>query len=277
LDWLLDGATPGQGSARAMVLVEDHLRPRLPGGTLELVRDVLVDEIGRVFDSADRRLVHLNVGWLAQRPVLTLRLVDRPSEGPSASASIDVGRPVPERHRDLVASWPGDEVGRLQLPVLLEDQPVAPAEAPQHVDSVPRLDLCVQLPRETVSVPVVRRLAAHALRAFGVHEEDVEDVQLAITEACANVIDHAAETDSYEVRIELAADRCAITVLDQGTGFDAGEVSHTPEDHSEGGRGLTLMRALVDNLAFRSEPRAGAEVHMVKSLRYDPESPLRRQ
>jgi serine/threonine-protein kinase RsbW len=278
VDWLLDGVPPGQGSARAMALLEDHLTHQLAGGLMEPVREVLGDEIGRVFDNAGGRLVHLNLSWHSQRPVLSVRLVDRPAGGSSADGQIHVGEPVPERYRDRVTSWRGEEVGRLQLPVVRDELATARPKAPTPaVDSVPHLDLSVSLPRESVSVPVVRRLAAQALRAFGVHEEDVEDVQLAITEACANVVDHAAETSSYEVRIDLAADRCAITVLDQGAGFELDDVPDRAEEHSERGRGLTLMRALVDNLAFRNEPRAGAEVHMVKVLRYDPASPLRRR
>jgi serine/threonine-protein kinase RsbW len=138
----------------------------------------------------------------------------------------------------------------------------------------PQLDLSLNLPRESGSVPVVRRLAAQALTAFGVEGDDVYDVQLAITEACANVIDHAADTDTYEVKVELAADRCAITVVDQGGGFDATAVPPEAALSAEQGRGLSLMRALVDNLAFQEEPQVGAVVHMVKSLRYDPTHPL---
>ncbi len=145
-------------------------------------------------------------------------------------------------------------------------------------DPVPHLDLSLSLPRESGSVPVVRRLAVQALTAFGVEGEDVEDVELAITEACANVIDHAADTDSYEVKVELASNECAITVLDQGSGFDAAELDGVAAPvHAETGRGLALMRALVDNVAFRSEPRAGAVVHMVKALRYDHNHPLWRR
>jgi serine/threonine-protein kinase RsbW len=140
----------------------------------------------------------------------------------------------------------------------------------------PHLDLSVSLPREGYSVPVIRRMAAQALRAFGVHSSDVDDVQLAITEACANVIDHAGDTDTYDVQVELAADRCAITVVDQGGGFDAANVPDRPAEESEEGRGLALMRALVDNVAFRNEPMAGTVVHMVKSLRYDADHPLHR-
>ncbi|GAA2143811.1 hypothetical protein GCM10009844_16640 [Nocardioides koreensis] len=147
-----------------------------------------------------------------------------------------------------------------------------PADAP-----VPRLDLSVNLPRETVSVPVVRRLAAQALRAFGVADEDIDDVQLAIGEACANVIDHASDTDTYEVQVELAADRCAITVVDHGLGFDGAADPDGAGDSAESGRGLTLMHALVDNLAFRNEPQAGTVVHMVKALKYDASHPLWRR
>lgn len=149
-----------------------------------------------------------------------------------------------------------------------------PPTAARRGAPTPHLDLSLSLPREGVSVPVVRRLAAQALRAFGVVDADIDDVQLAITEACANVIDHATETDTYDVKVELAADRCAITVVDSGGGFDESAVPRDAEHSAEAGRGLTLMRALVDKLAFRDEPRSGAVVHMVKNLGYDATHPL---
>ncbi|MGN6242892.1 MAG: ATP-binding protein [Motilibacteraceae bacterium] len=152
-----------------------------------------------------------------------------------------------------------------------------PPAAGSASGSAPQLELSVNLPRESGSVPVVRRLAAQALRSFGVAERDVDEVQLAITEACANVIDHAAESETYEVMVELAADRCAITVVDQGGGFDATTVPADAHDHAESGRGMTLMRALVDNVDFTSQPQAGAVVHMVKNLDYDRAHPLWRR
>ena len=152
-----------------------------------------------------------------------------------------------------------------------------PAVATASVDPAPHLDLSLSLPTESGSVPVVRRLAAQALRAFGVEHEDIDDVQLAITEACANVVDHAVDSDTYEVKVELASDRCAITVVDQGRGFDATTLPEQAPPDAESGRGLLLMHALVDNVAFQSEPQAGAVVHMVKTLRFERDHPLRRQ
>ena len=174
----------------------------------------------------------------------------------------------------------GDDECHLQMWLDAPDQEVRgerhvwPPTVGNPDGPAPHLDLSLNLPSETASVPVVRRLAAQALRAFGVEDEDIDDVQMAISEACGNVIDHAGDTDTYEVKVELAADRCAITVVDQGGGFDATAVPREAEVSSEDGRGLALMRALVDNVAFRSEPQAGAVVHMVKNLAYDSSHPL---
>ncbi|HEX6248153.1 MAG TPA: ATP-binding protein [Nocardioidaceae bacterium] len=152
-----------------------------------------------------------------------------------------------------------------------------PAGTHDQSDPSPRLEMTVSLPRQSHSVPVIRRLAAQILRAFGVAADSIHDVELAISEACANVIQHAVDSEGYEVSIELAAERCAITVLDRGEGFDATRVTHQEEDHdAESGRGLSLMRALVDNLNFVSEPKVGAVVHMVKQLDYDHSHPFRR-
>jgi serine/threonine-protein kinase RsbW len=146
----------------------------------------------------------------------------------------------------------------------------------EHADASPRLEMAVCLPRQSHSVPVIRRLAAQILRAFGVSADPIHDVELAISEACANVIQHAVDSEGYEVSIELAADRCAITVLDRGEGFDHTGVSAQEDDDAESGRGLSLMDALVDNLNFVSEPKVGAVVHMVKRLDWDESHPFRR-
>ena len=39
--------------------------------------------------------------------------------------------------------------------------------------------------------------------------------------ACANVIQHASDSDEYEVRVRVMAARCVIEVVDTGHGFDA--------------------------------------------------------
>jgi serine/threonine-protein kinase RsbW len=175
----------------------------------------------------------------------------------------------------------GDPADRIQI-LLGDPEDVCgstyewpPAGTHEQAGASPRLEMTVSLPRQSHSVPVIRRLAAQVLRAFGVAADSIHDVELAISEACANVIQHAVDSEGYEVSIELATDRCAITVLDRGEGFDASHVPEQEDVDAESGRGLSLMTALVDNLNFVSEPKIGAVVHMVKQLDYDTNHPFR--
>lgn len=144
-------------------------------------------------------------------------------------------------------------------------------------DRSPHMEMTVTLPRETGSVPVMRHLAGQTMDALGVVRSDVDDVQLAITEACANVVAHAVDTDTYEVKVDLGSHRCTITVVDRGTGFDSSTVVDDVHEHAERGRGLRLMQTLMDATAFESVPLAGSVVHMVKELHYDESHPLHRR
>jgi len=128
-----------------------------------------------------------------------------------------------------------------------------------------RISVRLNLPREVDSVPAVRRVLRCALSAFHVNREDGDDLELALTEACANVVRHATGADGIEVRLDVAEDRCAIDVADNGAGFDADAVAD-PQPGSERGRGLFLIKALSDNVRMQSTPRRGSLIHFEKSF-----------
>jgi serine/threonine-protein kinase RsbW len=129
------------------------------------------------------------------------------------------------------------------------------------------LTLC--LPRDTQTVPLVRHLVGATLRELGVARDCRSDVELAVTEACANVLDHSQVEDEYEVRVAVTTERCEIRVVDTGHGFDFSTLDETSDPASERGRGVQLMRALVDGIRFDSEPEQGTIVHLVKHLVFD--------
>lgn len=139
------------------------------------------------------------------------------------------------------------------------------------------LEFAVTLPRDAETVSLVRNVMADALRSFGVTDECVEDIRLALSEACTNVIQHAVAEDEYEVRLHVDELRCAISVTNTGMGFDArGLAGVMPDGTSPRGRGVAIMRALMDRVEFRSEPETGTIVHLVKALAVDPDRPLAR-
>src|SRR3712207_472121 len=78
----------------------------------------------------------------------------------------------------------------------------------------------VHLPVDTGSVPFIRGLCRQALVHLHVEDAVIDEVALALTEACANVVQHAGEHAEYEVAVAIDDSLCRITVVDDGSGFD---------------------------------------------------------
>jgi serine/threonine-protein kinase RsbW len=132
-----------------------------------------------------------------------------------------------------------------------------------------QVKLTLALPRDQLSVPVVRRILKASLETLGVLPDTIGDIEVALTEACSNVLNHADGEDEYEVSCGIDGTVCLIAVLDRGVGFDAsGRGLDEQTLTAENGRGIQLMRALVDNVRFESRggEAAGTVVHLEKQL-----------
>jgi serine/threonine-protein kinase RsbW len=126
----------------------------------------------------------------------------------------------------------------------------------------------LRLPRDVVTVPLVRTICRDAMSRLGVTPDCQDDVALALTEACANVVQHAGGDDAeYEVQIEFTGVICHIRVLDKGRGIDLRDSGRTETIlDQDSGRGIVLMRLMVDRIAFESRPEDGTIVHLQKRL-----------
>jgi serine/threonine-protein kinase RsbW len=131
------------------------------------------------------------------------------------------------------------------------------------------ISLALTLPRDEQTVPVARHIVRNAMEQVGVEETCVYDFELAMSEACTNVLLHSGPGDQYVVRLDLEDRLGVIRVIDVGHGFDSARLQASdalPED--ERGRGLGLMQALVDRAQFTSRPEAGTIVTLEKVLTY---------
>src|ERR1700726_2987482 len=130
-----------------------------------------------------------------------------------------------------------------------------------RVKSVPDVKFCLVFQRETLSLPVMRRVLGDTLRGLGVDEESVYDLLLAATEACTNVLTHGGrQVQGYAVVTSLGAVGCQVEVADEGVGL--------------AGRGLAVMRACVDNVTLDSRPGHGTVVILRKHVRWSTDAPL---
>lgn len=129
--------------------------------------------------------------------------------------------------------------------------------------SVVDRQVTLEFPAKAEYVVLGRLALTGLLRDQGYSEEGLADLKLALTEACTNSIRHAYDNGAGTVRIfyELHQDRVVLGIYDRGEGFtehqpevvaDTADVSALP---SEGGMGIALIRAVVDE--FRLEQPAG--------------------
>lgn len=133
------------------------------------------------------------------------------------------------------------------------------------------------LPRDGYSVSLVRRICADTFARLGVTGACSHDIQIALTEACTNVLKHARDDSNYEVVVAITESDCKIKVIDGGDGFDPTGIGFaTAPPDAEQGRGLHLLTAVVDEVTYESRPQAGTTVCFIKRLQLEQDSPLMR-
>ena len=155
--------------------------------------------------------------------------------------------------------------------------------ASQRIQRLPEVDgmeiqLTLHLPRDAVSVPVGRQVLDSCLETLGVAPDTRADIALALSEACANVVQHAGPGEEYEVQVSARDRRCTIEVVNAGSGNANGEpmpggfaVTDEPVPMTaEHGRGLKIIEAVVDNLQLTGNGRQGTTVHFEKTLEWVP-------
>lgn len=93
------------------------------------------------------------------------------------------------------------------------------------------------------------------LRALS--DELLADLKLALTEAASNSVRHAyggRDVGVVEISYELLPDRLVIEVTDDGGGFDPAEERVPPDELSEGGLGIAIIRAIADEVEIGVQP-----------------------
>jgi len=117
------------------------------------------------------------------------------------------------------------------------------------------------------------RLAISSLaNNAGFDIEAIEDIKVAVSEACTNIIMHGhnnkeMEYLEYEVRCEIFNNKLSISVEDEGKGYDLKNYKE-PDLTAEntGGLGLFIIRTLMDEVVVESETGVGTHIKMVKYI-----------
>jgi serine/threonine-protein kinase RsbW len=126
----------------------------------------------------------------------------------------------------------------------------------------------LRLPSKAEWVGVARLAVAGVASRLNFSIEDIEDLKLAVAEACTNCIQHASHSDEVRIACEVHANKLVVTVEDRGKGFDAGRIApRTLGEPKEGGLGVFLIRTLMDDVSYEVDPQTGTRLTMTKHLR----------
>lgn len=114
-----------------------------------------------------------------------------------------------------------------------------------------------------------------AARASGLNDDQIYDVQMAVDEACTNIIQHAyhgRKTGTIDLVCEARGKEFVITIRDQGDAFDPTKVARPNVNHplsrrNVGGLGLFFMNKLMDRIEFQFSPQQGNLLTMVKKIK----------
>jgi serine/threonine-protein kinase RsbW len=118
----------------------------------------------------------------------------------------------------------------------------------------------------------VREFVAQIAHEGGFTEKEIYFLQLASDEAASNIIEHAYGGNSnadFDVACYMDDDVLTITMHDTGISFDVSSVRqpNLKADLSErqiGGLGVYLMRKLMDEVHYESNPKTGNLLIMTK-------------
>jgi len=146
----------------------------------------------------------------------------------------------------------------------------APIEAVRMPDRVAGTDeLVLEIPPDPEQIRTARLFAAASARHFGIDEERVEDLKVAISEACTNAMKahrHSGLGDPIRVIATPDPGGVRFAVVDAGAGFDPPEALVEAEDDAppsgitEGTLGLALIGALFPGAEIERNAGRGMTV-----------------
>ncbi len=125
------------------------------------------------------------------------------------------------------------------------------------------------------NLKIIREFINRIAMKGGFNTEAIEQIELAVDEACTNVIKHAHQYNSketLELTVKLDNNKIEIIISDKGKGFNISHIAKPDIEKSiheakAGGLGIHLMRTLMDEVKFNFNPGKTNKLSLIKYLR----------
>jgi serine/threonine-protein kinase RsbW len=128
-----------------------------------------------------------------------------------------------------------------------------------HQPAVHDSDIRLTVPARPENVAVVRHVLGALAEALAMPPALIDDMRLAVTEACTNVVRHAYDGErdgTIDVVVRPRGDALEVTVADEGRGLGPSPDTAGP------GLGLPLIAALADDVEIERDRGRGSRLVM---------------
>lgn len=123
------------------------------------------------------------------------------------------------------------------------------------------------LPCKKQYVTVARLTTSSVASNMNFNIESIEDLKVAVSEACNNVILHSATEDYFDIKYYVDAEELKVVVKDLGKGFDISNYEKPDLDNpQEGGLGIYIIKTLMDQVEIVTKEGNGTTIEMIKYI-----------
>jgi serine/threonine-protein kinase RsbW len=147
-------------------------------------------------------------------------------------------------------------------------------------ESANKLEL--QTPSHESYLPHIRAIVGDLARKVGFDDHEVAKIEMAVDEACSNVVKHAYSPDKEwcwqhldpEIRLDIRTEgsRLVLEINDHGQRFDFSnyrpvDIEDRLREMKRNGYGIFIMRNFMDEVQYNSNDQTGNTLRMVKYLK----------
>jgi len=125
----------------------------------------------------------------------------------------------------------------------------------------------IKLPSKPEYVSIARLTASVLANNIGFDFEEIEDIKVAVGEACNNAVLHSGIEKEFDISFSVQSNKFEVSIEDYGHGFSMKEYHEPDLEHPKvGGLGIFIMKSLMDEVEFISNPDKGTLIKLVKYL-----------
>lgn len=130
----------------------------------------------------------------------------------------------------------------------------------------------LSVPNKAEYVSIVRLTTSGIANKMGFDIEEIEDIKVAIAEACTNTLEHGIddENKNFDIDFDMHKDKLMITVSGSRNGYCIDNMKDLKiEELGEGGLGIFIINSLMDEVEIINDEEKNTKIRMIKYIKDD--------